>query len=77
MSQAIEKKGLGKEGDEYRDLVICNDCLWAASLLRAAPNISNCPVCKSKNLDIVPVTDQENYIIRIKEKRGIEIEFTK
>ena len=43
------------EGDKYRDLAICNDCLWAASLLRTAPDIYNCPACKSKNLDIVPV----------------------
>jgi Zn finger protein HypA/HybF involved in hydrogenase expression len=65
------------EGDKYRDLAICNDCLWAASLLRTAPDIYNCPACKSKNLDIVPVTDQESYTVRIKNKRGLEIEFSK
>jgi len=76
MSRIEERKGVAGE-DRYRDLVICNDCLWAISLLRITPKFSNCPICKSKNLEVVPVTDQESYTMRIKEKRGIEIEFAR
>lgn len=74
MSMIEERKGVAGE-DGYRDLVICNDCLWAVSLLRITPKFSNCPICKSKNLEVVPVT--ESYTMRIKEKRGIEIEFAR
>jgi hypothetical protein len=76
MSKFEERMGVAGE-DGYRDLVICNDCLWAVSLLRIMPKFSNCPICKSKNLEVIPVTNQESYTMRIKEKRGIEIEFAR
>lgn len=62
---------------EYRDLVICNDCLWAASLLKdsTSVNFQLCPMCGRKNLEIIPVDDYESYKMRIGKKRGIEIEF--
>ncbi len=66
-----------QELDEYRDLVICNNCLWMASLLRGSSGFKTCPVCGRSNLDIIPVADFESYIVQIKENRGIEIEFTK
>jgi 4-hydroxy-3-methylbut-2-en-1-yl diphosphate synthase IspG/GcpE len=66
-----------QELDEYRDLVICNNCLWMASLLRGSSGFKTCPVCGRSNLDIIPVADFESYIVHIKENRGIEIEFTK
>jgi hypothetical protein len=66
-----------QESDEYRDLVICNDCSWMASLLRGSSGFEICPICGKRNLDIIPVNDHESYIVQIKKKRGIEIEFTK
>jgi peptide subunit release factor 1 (eRF1) len=64
---------------EYRDLVICNNCLWAASLLKdsASVNFRLCPECGKRDLEIIPVGDYESYKLRIDKKRGIEIEFLK
>jgi hypothetical protein len=66
-----------QESDEYRDLVICNDCSWMVSLLRGSSAFEICPICEKRNLDIIPVGDHEGYIVHIKEKRGIEKEFSK
>ena len=64
---------------EYRDLVICNNCLWAASLLKdsASVNFQLCPMCEKGDLEIIPVADYESYKMSIDNKRGIEIEFVK
>jgi peptide subunit release factor 1 (eRF1) len=64
---------------EYRDLVICNNCLWAASLLKdaASVNFQLCPACGKGDLEIIPVADYESYKMSIDNKRGIEIEFVR
>jgi len=64
---------------EYRDLVICNNCLWAASLLKdsASVNFQLCPTCGKGDLEIIPVADYESYKMSIDNRRGIEIEFVK
>jgi len=63
-------------GEEYRDLVICNSCQWAASLLRGSTGYAKCPICGNTALDTIPVSDHEAYTMIIK-NRNIEIEFTK
>lgn len=63
-------------GEEYRDLVICNDCQWAASLLKGSPGFTSCQVCGNARLDTIPVNDYEAYTISIR-NRNVEIEFTK
>jgi hypothetical protein len=63
-------------GEEYRDLVICNSCQWAASLLRGSAGYSACPACGNTALDTVPVNDHEAYTMNVKNK-NVEIEFTK
>ena len=65
-----------KIGTENRDLVICNNCLWALSLLRGSHVFDCCPVCNSKNLEVIPVEDYEVYKLEISRKRGLSIEFT-
>lgn len=63
-------------GEEYRDLVICNDCQWAASLLKGSSGFTSCQVCGNARLDRIPVNDYEAYSISIR-NRNVEIEFTK
>jgi hypothetical protein len=46
------------------------------SLLRGSSGFEICPVCGKRNLDIIPVGDHERHIVQIKDKRGIEIEFS-
>jgi hypothetical protein len=64
-------------GNEYRDLVICNNCLWAASLLKGSTGFTICPICRNENLEVIPVEDYESYKMNFDKKRGIEIKFTK
>lgn len=65
-----------KIGTENRDLVICNDCLWAVSLLKGSQVFGRCPVCNSNNLEVIPVEDYEGYKLEMRGKRGLSIEFT-
>lgn len=64
-----------KIGTENRDLVICNNCLWAVSLLKGFHVFDSCPICNSKNLEVIPVEDYEVYKLDISRKRGLSIEF--
>ena len=66
----------GVSGEEYRDLVICNSCLWAASLLRGSHGFIACPMCGNISLDVIPVNDYEAYTMTIRNK-SIELEFTR
>lgn len=61
-------------GEEHRDLVICDICLWSASLLRGSKGFTKCPMCGKKTVEVIPVNDLETYTLRMKEK-GIEVEF--
>jgi len=61
-------------GEEYRDLVICNNCLWAVSLLRGSHGFIACPACGNMSLDVIPVNDYEKYTMSIRNK-NVEIDF--
>ena len=61
-------------GEEYRDLVICNSCLWAASLLKGSRGFIACPLCGNISLEIIPVNDYEQYTINVRNK-SVEIDF--
>jgi hypothetical protein len=63
-------------GQEYRDLVICNDCFWSASLLKGSNGFDICPIYGKTNLEITPVDDYEDYLLHIDQRRGIDIEFS-
>lgn len=61
-------------GEEYRDLVICNSCLWAASLLKDSHGFLTCPACGNISLDVIPVNDYEIYTMNVRNK-SVEIDF--
>jgi 4-hydroxy-3-methylbut-2-en-1-yl diphosphate synthase IspG/GcpE len=61
-------------GEEYRDLVICSSCLWAASLLKGSHGFAACPACGNISLEVIPVNDYEKYTISIRNK-SVEIDF--
>ena len=63
-------------GEEYRDLVICNSCLWAASLLKGSRGFIACPACGNISLEVIPVNDYEKYTMRVRDK-SVELEFKK
>ncbi len=62
--------------EEYRDLVICNSCLWAASLLGGSRGFIACPVCGNISLEVITVNDYEAYTMNVRNK-SVELEFTK
>jgi hypothetical protein len=45
-------------------------------LLKGSQVFDCCPVCNSKNLEVIPVEDYESYKLEIRGKRGLSIEFT-
>ena len=61
---------------EYRDLVICNNCQWSACLLIDSYTFIKCPNCMTDNIEVIPVSDYENYILNIHKDRGIDVEFS-
>lgn len=65
-----------KKGAENRDLVICNNCLWAVSLLKGSKVFDRCPMCKGVKLEVIPVEEYEDYKLSKSEKRGLSIEFS-
>ena len=65
-----------KKDAENRDLVICNNCLWAVSMLKGSHVFDRCPVCNGKKLEIIPVEDYEDYKLVVSQKSGLSIEFT-
>ena len=65
-----------KKDAENRDLVICNNCLWAVSMLKGSQVFDRCPVCNCEKLEIIPVEDYEDYKLVVSQKSGLSIEFT-
>ena len=64
-----------KKGAENRDMVVCNNCKWSVSLLKGSQAFDRCPACNSKDLDLIPVEDYEDYKIGLSQKTGLSIEF--
>ncbi|MGV8106732.1 MAG: hypothetical protein ACP5OH_03045, partial [Nitrososphaerota archaeon] len=64
-----------KKDAENRDLVICNNCLWAVSMLKGSQVFYRCPVCNGMKLEIIPVEDYEDYKLVVSQKSGLSIEF--
>lgn len=62
-------------GEEYRDMVICNNCGWSASLLKGSSGFRMCPVCGKDSIEVIPVSDRERYILVRKGEKGFEIDF--
>lgn len=62
-------------GEENRDMVMCANCRWSASLLRGSTGFSRCPVCFTNTIEIIPVNDDESYNLILWGNKGFEIEF--
>lgn len=42
------------------EFMICKLCLWCASSLRGFASINICPVCRTENIDTMPISDDDN-----------------
>ncbi|MGA7370599.1 MAG: hypothetical protein WBX01_15835 [Nitrososphaeraceae archaeon] len=66
--------------------VICNSCYWCASyfgiddlesLSGSSTHVLDCPVCRSHNTELMPISTDESFRIEYSLTRGMEIEFYK
>lgn len=57
-------------GEENRDMVICGNCRWSASLLKGSAEFSRCPICISDAIEIIPVNDDESYDLKLRGNAG-------
>jgi hypothetical protein len=39
------------------ELILCKLCLWCASIVPGNGSINICPVCRTKNIHAMPITD--------------------
>jgi len=59
--------------EENRDMILCSNSRWSASLLRGSSEFSRCPVCFSNTIEIIPVNDHESYNLILKGNTGFVI----
>lgn len=57
------------------NFVICQDCFWCASCLQ--DGLPECPTCRGRNIDLLPIFDGEHYRLEISEKRSVNLMFSK
>ena len=66
--------------------VICNSCYWCASyfgiddlesLSKSSSHVLDCPVCNSRNTELMPIATDESFRIEYSLTRGMEMEFYK
>lgn len=57
--------------------VICGECFWCSSLLRADLEIEACPSCHNSSIEALPVSKDERYTFHYTSERGIVLAFTR
>ena len=56
--------------------LICQSCFWCASCLTPdADSFAKCPSCTERNIESIPIAENEDYRFDNDTKRGITIEF--
>jgi hypothetical protein len=69
---AIEQVQLRRTSGVY--FVLCGSCYWCASSFRSDA-FAACPSCRNEELDLMPISTDENYVFDYDEKRGIVLDF--
>ena len=59
-----------------RNFLVCNSCLWCASILYSDNIISSCPICNDDRLERIPICDNESFSYNY-DKKGIVFHFSK
>jgi hypothetical protein len=66
--------------------VICNSCYWCASYFGiddlesvsgSSLHVLDCPICNSRNTELMPISNDESFRIEYSLTRGMEMEFYK
>ena len=58
-----------------RYFVMCQTCYWCVSSLINNEHIANCPLCGTENIELLPISQFENYRFDNDYKRGMVLEF--
>ena len=54
---------------------LCESCYWTASILREV-EYYECPVCKSQEIALIPISQNEKYEYEMDSKHGLQIKFS-
>jgi hypothetical protein len=57
-----------------RYFVICGSCYWCASVLHPSA-IGACQSCQNKDVDAIPISSDEAYVLDYNRERGITLDF--
>lgn len=60
-----------------RNFLVCNSCLWCASMLYMDNIIRSCPICNDDRLEHMPICDNESFSYDYDPKKGIVFHFSK
>jgi uncharacterized CHY-type Zn-finger protein len=69
----MEQVGIRKASDQAH-FVICGACYWCASVLHQN-QVQACPTCQNRNIDAMPISSDEKYVIDYDEERGMTLDF--
>jgi hypothetical protein len=63
----------GKGKNRIADFMICNSCLWCASMLYSYYP-TKCPICTGTSVELIPLARSESYRVRM-DRTGISLKF--
>jgi hypothetical protein len=61
--------------DKGVNFLLCPSCFWCASCLPPDSSFAKCPSCSERNIESIPIAENENYRFDNDKKRGITMEF--
>jgi hypothetical protein len=60
---------------QNRIFALCESCYWTATFLTKIESYE-CPVCRGKNVALIPLTLDEKYEYQLVPKQGLDIKFS-
>ena len=77
-SRLEEQERKSEERSNRANFVLCRDCFWCTSQIRADLNpFARCPVCERSNLESLPISLDESYYFEYSQTRGVNLAFKK
>jgi hypothetical protein len=58
-----------------RSFALCESCYWTATIFTRIESY-NCPVCRGKNVELIPLNLDEKYEYQLEPDKGLEIKFS-
>jgi hypothetical protein len=65
------------KGNNYRNrlFALCEKCYWTATILKEVETFQ-CPVCRSDEVALIPLDNDERYEYSLEPKEGLQIKFS-